>query len=71
MPEMLTDEEVVLLEQVGQGMCRDMLRSARAADRMGQLGFTSVVTDDTVTAWIAIADDFKAAFDELEANRTL
>jgi hypothetical protein len=76
MPELLTDDDLITLAQVGQMMCDDMINAARVADTLEQMGYevvdpTERVTRETTDAWVAIATEYGLALDELEENRTL
>lgn len=73
---MLTKDEITILAGVGVRMCSDMIDAAAAADLFAAMGMEDSnparrVTSRTADVWTAIANEYMAAFDELEANGTL
>lgn len=75
-PDLLTDDDLTQLAEVGQMMCDDMINEATVADTLARLGFEHAepghrVTKETTDNWVAIAQEYEQSFTEMEENRTL
>ena len=74
---MLTEGDLNALAQVGVMMCTDMIDAAGVADLFAVMGMGDAmdpaqrVTPQTTKAWVAIANEYMEALDELTANGTL